>query len=319
MNTDGHRFSEALPSWTRPGVGETIWRGISLVVSEFLLSVFICVHLWFKEVKAAPSGKAHNFVRQNPRKPQQNPPSSTFVNPKNSFRRPTASSGHADRPQYGLFWHRLSAGGETRQAPGKCAGVMDCGGKRKRHAAFVRATVFKNSRRARACEIPTRRDAGALPTQYMTPIELPGASELRSSILNLQSSVFDPVHLVNPVQVFSAQVPTHCLEPHASFSWLLLPFVSSCLRMKDPPAAFLCAFSPVFRFLSHTPLILPPIFWWQESSNPLYCRLPDLPVGQRMKEAWYWTHRKGAGRGKGATLGETPPACRKTRHLVHGN
>jgi len=41
---------------------------------------------------------------------------------------------------------------------------MDCGGKRKRHAAFERTTVFKNSRLARAGESAVI--AGALPVMW---------------------------------------------------------------------------------------------------------------------------------------------------------
>jgi hypothetical protein len=48
MNTDGHRFSEALPSCARLGVVETLWRGISFVPAMDLLSVLICVNLWLK-------------------------------------------------------------------------------------------------------------------------------------------------------------------------------------------------------------------------------------------------------------------------------
>jgi hypothetical protein len=50
---------------------------------------------------------------------------------------------------------------------------MDCGG--KRHAAFVRATVFKNRRLARAGEGAVA--AGALPAEAKTRTELPGVSE----------------------------------------------------------------------------------------------------------------------------------------------
>jgi hypothetical protein len=58
MNTDGHRFSEALASCTRSGVGETIRRGLSLVAPKLFLSVSICVNLWLK-----------NFLLHAPQKP----------------------------------------------------------------------------------------------------------------------------------------------------------------------------------------------------------------------------------------------------------
>jgi hypothetical protein len=48
MNTDGHRFSEALTGCPLFGVRKTIWLGISLVAPKILLSVLICVNLWLK-------------------------------------------------------------------------------------------------------------------------------------------------------------------------------------------------------------------------------------------------------------------------------
>jgi hypothetical protein len=93
----------------------------------------------------------------------------------------------------GNFWHRLRGAGGWGRFPGVslpgrstpgfqpfrlARGVLDCGG--KRHAAFVRATVLKSSRPARACESAVA--AGALPAQSMTRTELPGASQLRGAL-----------------------------------------------------------------------------------------------------------------------------------------
>jgi hypothetical protein len=98
---------------TRPGVVNAIWPGISLVAPKVVLSVLICVHLWFKAFPIAPpENPAISRVKicENPSKNPHRQPSST---PKN-FQSPHHLPGPPDailNPQSSIlsFWPRLPA------------------------------------------------------------------------------------------------------------------------------------------------------------------------------------------------------------------
>jgi hypothetical protein len=80
MDTDFQWHWQWYPS--RPGRNHWVRHAVGR--PKVFLSVFVCVHLWFKalfSISRPTPRKPGNFVRQNLRKPQQNRPSSTPVNP----------------------------------------------------------------------------------------------------------------------------------------------------------------------------------------------------------------------------------------------
>jgi hypothetical protein len=128
---------------------------------------FVLSHSSLPSLPPATPRKPLNFDRQNLRKPQQNPTPSTLVNREILVAPPPLPGPPPNHP----------GNGEQRRGVAIARGVMDCGG--KRHAAFVRATVLKSSRLARACESAVA--AVALPAQSKTRTGSPGASELRGA------------------------------------------------------------------------------------------------------------------------------------------
>jgi hypothetical protein len=109
--------------WDRSNALASFKTSRQFLFSSFILHPFLL-----------PPQKTSDFVRKNLRKPQQNPPSSTLVNPE------TLLAPRPSRP-----WG-------TAAAPGHCAGRHGLRREVERHAAFVRAKVLKSSRPARACE-----------------------------------------------------------------------------------------------------------------------------------------------------------------------
>jgi hypothetical protein len=164
MNTDGHRSSEALTSCTHPGVGET-WLFVGRP-NGFIICVYLCPSVVKISSLNTPQ-KALKFVRQNMRKPQQNPPSSSPVNPK-FFPAPACPS---------------QARRQTVPARRKNGGVSSWRGVSWTAAGSVAPRRFRADDGlqrfvARACGRKRRRRC-ALPAQSMTRTDLPGVEIAR--------------------------------------------------------------------------------------------------------------------------------------------